>query len=95
MTKEKYDRQVSLLCPTCGNSLFEYERGVDETIELVSCASCGRKMTKDQLIQDNSENISEHVKEVGQEVMGDLVNEFRKNLRFRKTFRGNKNIKFK
>ena len=92
MKKGKYVRRVNLLCPTCGNSMFEYEHGVDETIEIVSCASCGQEMTKDQLIQDNSENISEYVTEIGQEVKRDFIGEFRKNLR--KTFRGNKNIKF-
>lgn len=93
MKNRKYDRDVPLLCPTCGNSLFEHESGTDETIELVSCASCGREMTKDQLIRDNSENMSEHVREVSEEVRKDVVNEFRKNLR--KAFRSSRNIRFK
>ena len=91
MDKGKYDRQVGLLCSTCGNSLFKYELGVDETIEVVTCTSCDREITKDHLIQENSENISEHVKEVENEMMGDFVNEMRKELK--KAFQGSKNIK--
>ena len=91
MDKGKYDRQVRLFCPTCGNNLFEYEQGVDETIEIVTCESCGREITKDQLILENSENISEHVKEVGNEMMGDLAKKMRKELK--KAFQGSKNIK--
>ena len=93
MKDRKYDREIALLCPTCGNGLFEHESGIDETIELVSCASCGREITKDQLIRDNSENISEHVKEARKEVKADIIDEFRKNLR--KTFRGSRNIRIK
>ena len=91
MDKGKYDRQVRLLCPTCGNNLFEYEQGVDETIEIVTCESCGREITKDQLILENSENILEHAKEVGNEMMGDLTDKMRKELK--KAFQGSKNIK--
>ena len=89
----KYDREISLRCPTCGNSLIEYEHGVDETIEMVTCASCRREMTKDQLIQENSENISVNKQEILNEARSDAINEIRKS--FRKIFRGSKYVKFR
>ncbi|MDP3183421.1 MAG: hypothetical protein Q8M54_11475 [Desulfobaccales bacterium] len=73
MDAEKYNRDVVLVCPTCGGTQFEYDKGVDETIELVKCASCNRELTKDELIRENSENISEHVKEIGGEIMKDAA----------------------
>jgi predicted RNA-binding Zn-ribbon protein involved in translation (DUF1610 family) len=73
MDARKYDCSVSLLCPTCGNNQFECNQGTDETIELMKCASCGREIAKDDLIRENSENISEHVKEMGKEITRDLA----------------------
>ncbi len=93
MDTEKYNKAVSLLCPTCGGTLFETEKGVDETIELTKCAACKRVMTKDDLIHENSENISEHVKEMGKKITEDLAKELKDTLA--KAFRGSKNIRIK
>jgi transcription initiation factor IIE alpha subunit len=69
MDDEKYTRNVSLLCPTCGCTQFKYEKGVDETIEIAQCASCGREITKDELIKENMENLLEHTKEIGKQAV--------------------------
>jgi Zn ribbon nucleic-acid-binding protein len=93
MKDEKYTRKVSLLCPTCGCSQFVYRQGVDEAIELAKCVSCGREITKDELIRENSENINEHVKEIGDQIVKEMAKEQKESLK--KTFRGKKNIKIK
>lgn len=93
MKDEKYQRSIGLQCPTCGCTDYEYEQGVDETIELAKCASCGRELTKDELIHENSENIHEHASEIGKKVTEDLAKELKESLR--KAFRGNKNIRIK
>lgn len=87
MDAEKHNRNVSLLCPTCGCTQFEYEKGVDETIEIVKCASCSRELTKDELIQENSENISEHVREIGSQVLEDFAKELKESLKGSKYIR--------
>lgn len=78
MDAEKYNRSVTLICPTCGGTQFEYDKGVDETIELVKCLSCNRELTKDELIRENSENISENVKEISNEIVNDAAKALRK-----------------
>lgn len=93
MNPEKYNRSISLLCPTCGCSDFSYNEGVDETIQVMTCASCQREFNKDELIQENSENIEEHLSEIKEEVKKDVVDELRKS--FKKAFSGSKNIRFK
>ena len=93
MKNKNYNRNVSLLCPTCGSSHFSYENGVGETIEIAKCASCGREVTKDELIHENSENISEHVKEIGKIVTDDIAKQLRESLK--KAFKGSKNIRMK
>jgi uncharacterized Zn finger protein len=93
MKDEKYQRSIGLQCPTCGCTDYEYEQGVDETIELAKCASCGRELTKDELIHENSENIQEHVSEIGKQVTEDLAKELKASLK--KAFRGSKNIRIK
>ena len=60
---------------------------------MVKCASCGRELTRDELIAENSENISAHTKEIGKEVTKDIADEMRKSLK--KAFRGSKNIRIK
>jgi len=92
MDSEKYDRTVSLSCPTCGSGNFEFS-GADETIQMTKCASCGREATKDDLIRENSENIAEHVKEMGAEITKDFAAEMRKTLK--NAVRGSKYIKFR
>ncbi len=81
MKEEKYNRIVNMLCPTCGCSQFEFTEGVDEAIEKAKCASCGRTLTKEELIRENSENIEEHVKEIGSQVTKDLAKELRKSFK--------------
>lgn len=93
MDSEKYNRTLSLRCPTCAGDLTEYEHGVDETIELATCASCGRVLTKDELIRENSELIDAHVNEIGAEVVKDAAAEIRK--AFKKALKGSKSIKIR
>ena len=93
MDVEKYNREIGAVCPTCGATHFKFDQGVDETIEMVECASCGRKMTKDELLNENSENISEHINEIGKEIVDDLAKDFKRSLQ--KALRGNKYIKIK
>jgi transcription initiation factor IIE alpha subunit len=93
MNPDKYNRSISLLCPTCGCSDFSYDEGVDETIQLMTCVSCEREFNKDELIKENSENIDEHLSEIKEEVTKDVADELRKSLK--KAFSGNKNIRFK
>lgn len=93
MNPEKYNRSIKLLCPTCGCSDFSFNEGVDETIQMMKCTSCEREFNKDELIQENSENLDEHLSEMKKEIMNDLTNELQKSLK--KAFSGSKNIRFK
>lgn len=93
MNPEKYNRSVSLICPTCGCSDFSYEEGTDETTQIMTCASCEREFNKDELIQESSENIEEHLSEMKEDVVKDVADELRKSLK--KAFSGSKNIRFK
>jgi hypothetical protein len=90
---EKYSRSVALLCPTCGGSSFETQGGSGEAVRMTKCVSCGREATRDDLIRDNSENISINVKELGAVITRDFADDLRK--RLKATFRGSKFIKIK
>ncbi len=93
MDTEKYNRSVTLLCPTCGGSQFSPIAPENTESELQKCASCGREITRDDLIRENSENIDEHLSEIGKEVTKDLASEFKKQLT--SAFKGSKFIKIK
>lgn len=93
MDADKYTRSVTLLCPTCGSTQFSPVAPDNIESELQQCASCGREITRDELIRENSENIDEHVKEIGHEVANDLALELKKQLA--SAFKGSKFIKVK
>ncbi|MEH6595201.1 MAG: hypothetical protein V7736_06595 [Colwellia polaris] len=91
MDSEKYNRSIVLNCPTCGNS--DFETSEDENNPLVKCVSCNREMTKDDLINENGENIEFNVDEIADEVIKDVSNDLSKMLK--NAFKGSKNIKMK
>mgnify|MGYP003147746946 CR=1 FL=1 len=91
MKSDKYAKSVALLCPTCGCTDFE---GADnEANELVTCASCGREITHNDLLHENSENIAAHVDDISKQVVNDMAKELSTSLK--KVFHGSKFIKIK
>ncbi|MGB4441675.1 MAG: hypothetical protein WBJ62_05565 [Coriobacteriia bacterium] len=91
MDDEKYKRSVKLLCPTCGEDQFSFEDESD--VAPVTCVNCGRQMSRDDLIRENSELVEHNVAEMTQEVVADFSKALNKSLRA--AFKGNKNIRFK
>jgi len=89
LNPEKYNRNITLLCPVCGNTEMEYS---DES-EVVKCIGCGKELTKDELTQDNGAAIEAHLDEVKQELTKDLQKQF--NDMLNSAFKGNKNIRIK
>lgn len=93
MDPETFNRSVTLICPTCGCTQFSSTEPDNSQSELLTCASCGRTITRDELIRENSENIDEHVKEIGKEVTESLGRELKAQLAA--AFKGSKFIKIK
>ena len=93
MNKDKYSRNIELQCPTCGGSQFEYGEDIDNDHASVRCIGCDRILTKDELIQENAENIDEHAQEIGKEALDDFAKKMKNDLK--RAFRGNKHIKIK
>ncbi|WP_292364244.1 MULTISPECIES: ECs_2282 family putative zinc-binding protein [unclassified Methanoculleus] len=93
MNPDKYNRQVMLVCPTCGGDLFEIQDDIEESIPRIKCISCDREFTKDELIRESGENIDAHASEINTQVVEDAAKELKKNLK--EAFRGNKYITIK
>jgi len=68
MKADKYNRNVTLLCPTCGEKDFS---NVEDLV--VKCTSCGLRLSKEDLIQQNDENIQENIEGVKQEIVNDIT----------------------
>ena len=92
MDAEKYNRSITLLCPTCGSSDLAM-KAADEASQIATCSSCGLEISKDGLISENSENIAAHVTEIGQELKKDFASHMKKGLE--QAFRGSKYFKVK
>lgn len=87
MDAEKYNRSITLLCPTCGSTDLNTKSGADVSEQIATCSGCGLEISKDDLISENSENIAAHVKEIGQEVTRDFAAEMKKTLSGSKYFK--------
>ncbi len=93
MDLSKFDRNISLHCPTCARSHFSYESDPDGDQTIVTCASCGRSMTRADLIEANSENIQLNLDDVGKQAAEAVADEITRKLK--DAFRGNKFITIK
>jgi uncharacterized Zn finger protein (UPF0148 family) len=91
MDTNRYTRTISLNCPTCNCTQFSSSE--DGTSEVITCSSCGRVLTRDELLRENSENISAHTDEVKSQVIKDVSKQLHDVLR--DAFKGNKNIRIK
>ncbi|MEK9496001.1 hypothetical protein V2H77_05970 [Photorhabdus sp. P32] len=89
LNPEKYNRNITLLCPVCGNTEMEHS----EEFEIVKCVGCGKELTKDELIQENGLSIDDHVDEIKKELTKDIQKQF--NNMLKQAFKGNKNIRIK
>lgn len=93
MSPDKYNRQVTLVCPTCGGNQFETIDDVEKSTAIVKCISCNREFTKDELIRENRENIDENISEIKKQAVEDARKELKE--AFKRAFKGNKNITIK
>ena len=75
---------ISMKCSVCGNDQFST---VDESIEdmmnapdetEVRCSDCGRIITKEQLIEENSYIIDANVEDFKADIMKQVRKEFKK-----------------
>jgi uncharacterized Zn finger protein (UPF0148 family) len=85
----EHGREATLICPTCGSDLFEYDDEDPEGQATVTCASCGLRLTRDELIEENAANLDAHAKELAEEAIGASVKGFQRSLR--EAFKGSKN----
>ena len=90
----KYDRQVELLCPTCGAKEFEHQAGPagGEDAEIV-CVACDRRTTRGELEELNGERVEFAVDEMAKEVLDDAAKELRET--FRHATRGSRNVRLR
>jgi tRNA(Ile2) C34 agmatinyltransferase TiaS len=84
---KEQNRQVQMICGTCGNSDFATE-GEEHT-----CTDCGRAFSTDELTEANQELICNTAEEMKKDVSKQLEKELKQHLR--KAFKGSKNIKIR
>lgn len=70
---EKLNRQVALMCPTCGNTEFITDTSSND----VECPRCGLVIQKDDLLKENGENLQAHLKEITQEASKEIKKHFK------------------
>ena len=77
-------RNVSLLCPVCGNDQFS---AVNDNIEnlkdapdetRIKCSDCGATRTKAELIEENQEIINANIEDIKKEAISKIEKELKK-----------------
>jgi hypothetical protein len=76
--KKDYDRSISLICPTCAGSEFEFDSSIDELERVYTCAGCGLTCSHRDILASNSARISAEIEEMKNEVISDMRKDFRK-----------------
>ena len=89
--KSDYSKNVELICPVCGSKTFEYDTEIEDGD--VTCISCKKVFTREELFEVNQENMNINLEELKQEVLKDTSDEIHK--MFKKTFGNNKNFTIK
>jgi Zn ribbon nucleic-acid-binding protein len=93
MADKDYCRMIGLRCPTCSSTEFLGATEGSNSTEILTCAACGRSIVRGDLVDENRENIDEHVSEMCREAVDDLAKELRK--RLQNSLRSSKNIQIK
>ncbi len=81
------NRQVSLLCPVCGNDQFDalsdnyYDFDAASNDTLFKCGDCGSVFTKDELVHENAEKIEIAIEEMKEEAINEMKKELEKAFR--------------
>ena len=76
--------RVSLLCPTCGCTEFSEasEQNQGQTDEqYYICEHCGTAISRDQLIEANSESIDATIQDMGDDIVSALLKDLKKTLK--------------
>ena len=82
-----FDRQVTLLCPLCGNNQFESpDEEFEDLLEAsdnirVRCSDCGSEYTKEELLDGNSNVIDNAAEEMEQDIINELEKDLEKALK--------------
>lgn len=82
---DKYERTITLHCPTCAGTQFTVEAGNP----MHTCVNCGRTISEDDLQRESNEHIQAEVDQVKAEIAKDIKEHLAD------AFRGNKFIKIK
>lgn len=82
------EMNISLKCSVCGNDQFStVEENIEDLMDapdetLIKCSDCGRVVTKEELIEENSHiidaNLEDFKKDIFKEVEKDLKKAFKK-----------------
>jgi len=78
MKSKNYDRKVSLMCPTCGESIFKYDNEVEIENMKFKCISCEMVFSRDELMDENREVFESAFSEMGKEILEDAAKELKK-----------------
>lgn len=93
MNLDKLNRNITLVCPTCGNTEMESLNGLHDVSDSFKCDGCGLEISKEDLINANQENINANLDEVKELAAKEVKLEIEKMLK--NAFKGSKNINFK
>jgi uncharacterized Zn finger protein (UPF0148 family) len=82
MSDDKFSRQVTMQCPTCGGTQFAFENKAGP----FRCVGCDRTFQREELMRENGHRIDDELEAMKGEVVKDLRDRLRKSLSGSKHF---------
>lgn len=78
------EKSVKLLCPVCGNTMFEDLNEndlLDDECLRYKCVNCNRVFTKRELLDENKELMDSAIEEMKDDAIKEIMKELKKSLR--------------
>ena len=77
-------KNVSLICPVCGNDQFRIMGAEDNELKNMSgevqvqCSDCGSVFSKEEIIEENSEKIDIAIEELKDDITAEIEKEVKR-----------------
>ena len=68
MSSGSFNKKITLRCPTCGNTWFEYDNAIQSNIQKIKCSSCKGVFSRDELMRLNKNIINKNIKDMEKEI---------------------------
>jgi hypothetical protein len=76
--KSDYDRNLSLICPTCAATDFSFDETEEPSSRRYTCVGCSGEFSHEEILEGNQSRIDNAVGEMKHDVISDIRKDWSK-----------------